>query len=345
MPRFGSVRWSPMRWLIRCALAAGVIGAGCVSPDAFFRDGGGFADGTGGSGFGAGGQLGDAGSGMGGSGLGGSGVGGRTGVGGALGVGGRTGTGGSGSGGTPGAGGTGVGGRIGTGGTGSGGAPGVGGSGVAGATGAGGAVVVTGCPPGVYCDDFEADPATAPGTLSTPSNVPAVGWIRSGGSNGEWGVRTDTTHVFAQDGNTSTIHRVCYLGASGSPWSGATTVTARVKITSLGSSGATTALLCLRYTLGTGGYCLALMANMGTQLQVRNLQTISSMSALFPSTIAVGTSYSVRLSVDGAGLVSASLDGTPLGTFTPGTALASGTIAVATQAALASFDDIVVSQP
>ena len=331
-----------MTWLIRCALAAGALGVGCVGPDAFFRDAGGPFDGAGGSLLGAGGQLGAAGSGIGGSGLGGSGQGGRTGVGGGPGVGGRTGAGGRGVGGTPGAGGSGVGGRTGTGGSGTGGAPGVGGRGVG---GAGGTTVVTGCPPGVFCDDFEADPTTAVGTDSTVINVPATGWIRFGGSNGEWGVRADTTHVLAQDGNSSTTHRVCYVGASGSPWSGATTVTARVKITSLGSSGATTALLCLRYVSGMGGYCLAMMANTGTQLQVRNGQTIGSMSALFPSTIVVGTWYSVRLSVDGAGVVSASLDGTALGTFTPGTALASGTIAVATQGALASFDDIVVSQP
>jgi hypothetical protein len=322
-----------MRWLIRCALAAGVIAAGCVSPDAFFRDGGGLPEGLGGSGFGAGGQLGDAGSGMGGSGLGvgGSGTGGR-GVGGATGVGGR------GMGGTPGAGGSGVGGRIGTGGSGTGGAPGVGGRGTGGATGAGGGVVVTGCPPGIYCDDFEADTVAAM----------AAGWTRDNtGSSPDWAVRADTTKEFAQVRANSTTFRACYTsGAPGAPWSGATTVSAQIKIVAAGSSGATTPMICVRYTVGPGlAYCLALVPTMGAQIQVRTNQTINNSNTFSATTIAVGGSYLARLSIDGAGTLSGSVDGVSIGTLASGTAITSGYVAVATQSAEASFDNIVVSQP
>ena len=87
------------------------------------------------------------------------------------------------------------------------------------------------------------------------------------------------------------------------------------------------------------------MAGSGAQLQLRNGQTISSASALFPVTIAVGTQYNVRLSVDAAGALSASLDGMILGPFTPTSAVASGFVAVATQSAEATFDNVVVTQP
>jgi hypothetical protein len=84
---------------------------------------------------------------------------------------------------------------------------------------------------------------------------------------------------------------------------------------------------------------------MGAQIQARNGQTVNSGSALFPVTITVGTQYNVQISVDGSGLLSASLDGTVLGTLMPGNAIASGFVGVATQSAEATFDNVVVTQP
>jgi len=337
------------------ALMAGALVVGCVSPDAFFRDGGGLPEGAGGTDFSLGGQTGSGGSGLGGSGAGGkTGVGGA-GMGGATGAGGRTGSGGGGMGGTPGAGGGGAGGRSGMGGSGMGGAPGVGGSGVGGMPGAGGTpglggipgaggtpgtggVTVTGCPPGIFCDNFEAD---------TVAQMPAA-WSRdNSGSSGDWAVRSDTTKVFAQDHTNSTTFRACYSsGAPGAPWSGATTVSAQVKILLAGSSGATTPMICVRYTVGPGpADCLALVPGMGAQIQVRTGQTINASNTFSATQLAVGGSYRARLSIDAAGTLSASVDGVAVGTLTPGTTVASGFVAVATQSAEASFDNIVVSQP
>ena len=85
---------------------------------------------------------------------------------------------------------------------------------------------------------------------------------------------------------------------------------------------------------------------MGAQIQARGGATIVGMSALFPVTISLGASYVARLSIDATGLLSASLAGAPLGTFMPGPPLlASGFVAVATQSAEASFDDVAVTQP
>jgi hypothetical protein len=66
---------------------------------------------------------------------------------------------------------------------------------------------------------------------------------------------------------------------------------------------------------------------------------------MLATTISLGTWYSVRLGVDANGLLSATVNGVALPTLMPTTALASGFIAVATQNAEASFDEIVVSQP
>jgi hypothetical protein len=84
---------------------------------------------------------------------------------------------------------------------------------------------------------------------------------------------------------------------------------------------------------------------MGAQIQVRTNQTVSSSSPFSATTIAVGGSYNARIGVDAAGTLHASVDGVSVGPFIPGTAIASGYVAVATQAAEASFDNVVVSQP
>jgi hypothetical protein len=175
----------------------------------------------------------------------------------------------------------------------------------------------------------------------------AAGWTREGGSAGDWQVIADATKAFAQNHALSSTFRLCYAsGATGAPWSGATSVTAQVKVLSLGSSGTTTALVCVRYTGGaTGDYqCLALEPGVGAQIQIRNGGTVTS-GPVWAATIAVGTYYTVTLSVTAAGALSATLGGTALGTYTPTTAVASGYVAIATQSAEAAFDNLVVTQP
>ncbi|HXT97489.1 MAG TPA: hypothetical protein VN853_14400 [Polyangia bacterium] len=197
-------------------------------------------------------------------------------------------------------------------------------------------VCAAGCP-GVYCDNFEAD---AVGAMAT-------GWTREGGSTGDWVVISDATKAFAQNHATSTTFRLVYASsATGAPWSGATTVNASVKVLATGTSGTTTALVCLRYTGGSAGdyACLALEPGTGAQIKMRNAGAVSS-GPLWTPTLAVGTYYTVVLSASAAGVLSASLNGTSLGAFTPATAVPSGYVALATQSAEAAFDNVVVTQP
>jgi hypothetical protein len=331
---FGSSRRLPTKWLFRAALGATVVAIGCVSPDAFFRDGGGLTGGLGGT-PGTGGEQGIGGAGSGGlTGAGGGGAGG------APGAGGRTGTGGSGMGGAPGAGG-----RVGTGGSGTGGAPGVGGRGTGGAIGVGGSGVggatVTdgggGCA-GVYCDDFES---------YTVAMFPPT-WTRVGGSEGDWQIPADisATKVLAQNHAQSSTTRISFTsGAPGAPWNGATTVSASVKLLVAGTSGPT-ALLCVRYSAASGSYCLALIANSGAQIQFRSGESITASSTLFPTTVTAGVAYNVRVSVSATGVLSGSVGGVAVGTLTPpAPPIATGFAALATDSAEAAFDNLVVAQP
>ncbi len=343
-------RSSSPKWIaaaVALMFASGVIG--CVGPDAFDRDAGPIQTGAGGN-DGFAGQTGNGGSGMGGAAMGG-----RTGSGGA-GTGGKTGTGGSGMGGAPGAGGSSAGGRTGSGGSAMGGAPGTGGRGMGGATGMGGAVVTDGGSDGdaagaggmmgtggagggtvVFSDDFESDAIAA----TQPAN-----WTRLGGSGGDFQIVLDGSHVLTQNkASTGTTYRACYAsGAPGAPWTAATTASAQVKVTAIGTTP--TALFCLRYTTGNAGYCIALLPNNGAQIQVRAADVASASSAVTPMTIAVGTQYSVQISVDATGVLSGSVNGMAVGPLTPtGTAITSGFVGVATQMATATFDNVVVTQP
>jgi hypothetical protein len=191
--------------------------------------------------------------------------------------------------------------------------------------------------PGIYCDNFEVD---------TVGTMPAA-WTREGGSAGDWQVVADATKAFAQNHAQSSTFRLAYAsGASGAPWGGATSVSAQVKVLALGSSGTTTALVCVRYTGGTTGdyACLALEPGAGAQIMVRKAGTVTS-GPVWATTIAIGTYYTVKLSVSAAGALSATVGGTLLGTYTPPTAVTSGYAAVATQSAEAAFDNLVVTQP
>lgn len=261
------------------------------------------------------------------------GIGGRAGTGGpggAMGMGGKGGafaaggaTGSAGTVGTAGAGGRGgSSGVTGTGGT----------TGAAGATGIGGAAGAGPCG-GIYCDNFESD---------TVGTMPS-GWTRVGGSDGDWGV--DTGKALAQDHAQSSTFRLCYASAAaGAPWSGSTSVSAQVKVLLAGSSGATDALVCVRYTVGGDYHCLVLEPGIGAHVRTRSGGATTD-GAVWPATLAIGTSVSVKLSMDAAGMLSAFLNGKFLGTTAPLGVVASGFVAVATQSAEAAFDDIVVAQP
>ncbi|HEY6477356.1 MAG TPA: hypothetical protein VI456_12300, partial [Polyangia bacterium] len=197
-------------------------------------------------------------------------------------------------------------------------------------------VCAAGCP-GVYCDNFESDTVGAM----------AAGWTREGGSNGDWVVISDGTKAFAQNHAQSATFRLVYAsGAPGAPWSGATTINASVKVLANGTSGTTMALLCLRYTGGASGdyACLAIEPGTGAQIKMRNAGAVSS-GPLWTPALAVGTSYTAVLSANAAGVLSAAINGTALGTFTPSAAVPSGYVAFATQSAEADFDNVVVTQP
>jgi len=160
-------------------------------------------------------------------------------------------------------------------------------------------------------------------------------------------VITDGTKAFAQNHASSATFRLVYASsATGAPWSGATTVTASVKVLANGTSGITTAYLCLRYTGGSSGdyACLAIEPGTGAQIKMRNAGAVTS-GPLWTPTLAVGTWYTAVLSANAAGVLSASINGTSLGTFTPTTAVPSGYVALATQSAEAAFDNVVVTQP
>ncbi len=341
--------------VVGCAVIGCAV-IGCVGPDSFNRDAGPLQTGAGGN-DGFAGQTG-----TGGSGLGGAAAGGQTGAGGS-GVGGKTGAGGTGMGGALGAGGGSAGGRTGSGGSGMGGAPGVGGRGMGGApAGMGGALATdggndgdgagvdgngaggmtgmggaSGCPPGIYCDNFES--------YATGGQPPT--WTRLGGSAGDFQVVLDGSQVLAQNKTaTGTTYRACYAsGAPGAPWSNATTISAQVKVTAVGVTP--TALLCVRYTTQNTGYCLALLPSMGgAQIQVRAADVASNSGDLTAMPIVVGTQYNVQVSVDGAGVLSGSVNGTAVAPFTPpGAAITAGFVGVATQMAEATFDNVVVTQP
>jgi hypothetical protein len=192
------------------------------------------------------------------------------------------------------------------------------------------------CPGGTsYCNDFERD---------TAGSMP-LGWTRVGGSDGDWQVFFDTSNVFAQNHASSSTFRLCYAnGAVGAPWSGSTTVSARVKISLAGSSGTTTALLCLGYAPSSNYACLALEQGSGARIRM-NAGGSPTDGPLWPAAIAIGTWYDVKISLEASGALSAYLGGALLGSYTPTNAVTGGYVAVATQSAQASFDTVVVTQP
>ena len=256
-----------------------------------------------------------------------TGTGGRGGTSGVAGTAGNGGRGGA----TGAAGATGAGGNAGTAGTSGarGGTTGTGGAaGSAGTTGTGGGTSTV-----LYSDSFESD---------TVGSDTATGWSRAGGSSGDWTIATDGTKVLQQDGSTSSTVRMQSLtGATGSPWSGAVSASARVKIIAPGSNNQA-ALLCVRYNDPTNRYCGALVPG-GVQILTVVGGTAAG-SAVFSGTVATGTFYDLRVSVDASNVLTVYLGGTQKGTFTPAS-MTNGTVAVGTASMTATFDDISVTRP
>src|SRR5262249_12952084 len=113
------------------------------------------------------------------------------------------------------------------------------------------------------------------------------------------------------------------------------------KVLANGSSGVTTAMVCVRYVISGGAFnCLALEPGAGAQFK-----TNVGDSQVVPMVIALGTAYDVSVSINASGTLSATVNGSPVGTFQPATTLAAGVVAVATQSAEASFDAIVATTP
>ncbi len=224
---------------------------------------------------------------------------------------------------------TSTGGSTGTGGsTSTGGSTGTGGStSTGGSTGTGGSAGSTGTV--AFSDNFEAQTS---GT-NTPAN-----WTRVGGSSGDWSIQTDGSKVLTQNGSTSSTLR---MQTAGPVLSGATSIAAQVKLVGAGSSNPA-AMVCLRYSSTSNYYCAAL-GTTGVQIKTMVNGTAGT-SSVFAATVATGTWYSLKLSVDASGVLSATLGTTVVGTYTP-TALASGNAAVATASMTASFDSVVYAQP
>ena len=187
----------------------------------------------------------------------------------------------------------------------------------------------------LYSDDFESDTVGA-----TAANA----WSRTGGSSGDWTIANDGTKVLQQDGSTSSTIRIQSLtgaGASGAPWSGAISVSARVKIIATGSSNQT-ALVCVRYNDTSNRYCGALVPG-GVQI-LTVVGGSAGGSAVFSGTVNTGAFYDLKIGVDASNVLTVFLGGSQKGTYTPA-AMTNGTIAVGTASLTAAFDDISVTRP
>jgi hypothetical protein len=261
--------------------------------------------------------------------------GGTTGAAGTTARGGTTGTAGTmGRGGTTGAAGTTArGGTTGTAGTmGRGGTTGA--AGTMGRGGTTGTAGTTGSSMVLFSDDFESE-ATGVAMLTD--------WSRNGGSSTDWHIANDGTKVLQQDVKlSSTVSIFSATGAPGSPWSGAVSASARVKLIEVGSSSQM-ALLCIRYNDNSNRYCAALVPT-GVQIQV--MANGSSSNAINTAvTPAIGMFYDLRISVDSGNTLTVYLNGTQRGTFTPPSTIASGRVAVGTAGMMAAFDDVTVTSP
>ncbi|WP_326562236.1 pectate lyase family protein [Micromonospora sp. NBC_01796] len=169
----------------------------------------------------------------------------------------------------------------------------------------------------LFSDDFEDGNST--------------GWTPSGGS---WSVATDGSRVYRQSGTSSDARSI----AGTASWTNYS-VQATVKPTAFNGSNRFVALLG-RVQSSTSYYYLALRSN--NTVELKRLSGGSSTTLDTGSvTVSVGTTYTLRLDVNGS-----SLRGYVNGTLlTEGTdsQYATGRIGVATFNASANFDNVVVS--
>jgi hypothetical protein len=172
-----------------------------------------------------------------------------------------------------------------------------------------------------------------------------AGWTRVGGSDGDWDVIGGASRALAQDHAQSSTLRLCYAsGAAGAPWRGALSVSAQVRVLLAGSSGTTDTLVCPRFAVAGDYHCLVLQPGFGARVRTR-IGGATTEGPPWPATLTIGATYAVRVSIDAAGGVSASLGGSALGTVTPAGLVGAGVAAVGTQSAEAAFDDLVVTRP
>jgi hypothetical protein len=215
--------------------------------------------------------------------------------------------------------------------------------GTGGRSGSGGAPVGTGGAPGtggsrgacVFCEDWESNPLGA--------GIPFP-WTRTGGSVGDWQITMDGTRVVTQAATTASTLRSLYAtGAPGAPYSGAMTISARIKLIAAGAVGPVGAQLCVRYVDGSNSACLSLDPT-GALFRIRTGgNTDEGGRATF--TITADRWYSVRMTVDAANtLLTGSVDGISF-SFATSVTPATGYPAITTQSIEASFDDIVVTRP
>jgi len=229
----------------------------------------------------------------------------------------------------------GTGGRVGAGGntdagaSGTGGRAGTGGASDAGSSGdAGGAVLLS--------DDFES---------------PGVGdrWIADptlGGACGDWAVLTDgATHVYQEQ--TSCSSNPIWAAGGDTRW---TDMTAQVRVKLITPTSSTRIVLAVRFQDEKNYYVLEYTPD--GKIKIRTKVAGSSLDVATNASnarvaVVTGEWNTIGLSVSGPGsasMVTASLNGNPVLTGTA-TGLDSGGIAIGAQAAIAAFDDVVVTRP
>jgi len=101
-------------------------------------------------------------------------------------------------------------------------------------------------------------------------------------------------------------------------------------------------MVCLRYTSTSNYYCAALTPT-GVQIKTVVGGTAAA-SSIWASTAVTGTSYNLGLSINASGVLTATLGGTVMGTYTPAALATAGSAAVGTVSMEAEFDNVVVTQ-
>ena len=104
--------------------------------------------------------------------------------------------------------------------------------------------------------------------------------------------------------------------------------------------------MCLRYTDNSLFFCAIVLPTRGG-IQIRSgAGSVVRNSDVFGTLAATSSTWiRVQLSIDAAGVLRVSANGTLLGSWVQAASLPSGHVAVGTVAMSAAFDNIVVTQP